>query len=98
MPRTVICSEVCIKILLGHTLSLDADPRREEGDAAGKPRAFGRLGHGIDVLVSSGRFLRGAAHRFGTDENAARGELVDDFPASPPAQRLIAAHGAPRAL
>src|SRR3989338_8652196 len=89
MPRTVICSEVCINVLLGHILSLHADPRREQGNAASKSRALGRLGHGIDVLVGSGRLLRGAAHRFGTDEYAAPPPL---------AQRLIAAHGPSRAM
>src|SRR3990170_3479415 len=97
MPRTVICSEVCIDALLDHILSFDADPWHEKRDATGKSRALGRLGHGIDVLVGSGRLLRGAAHRFGADENAARGEFVDEFSPPPPAQRLIAAHGASRA-
>src|SRR3990172_2767886 len=70
MPRTVICSEFCIKALLDRILSLDADPRCEQRDAARESRALRRLGHGIDVLAGSRRLLRGAAYRFGTDDPA----------------------------
>jgi hypothetical protein len=76
----------------------DAHQRLEAGDLEGQPGRVGRVDHRRDVLVRARRLLRGAAIGAAADEDAARGELVDEVAPAPVAQRLVATHRAPGAV
>src|SRR6185436_4214984 len=78
--------------------ALDADHRLDARDAPRQARPLGGLDHGRAVLVGGRRLLGHAAQRRAADEDAARGQLVDDRAAVVAARGLVAAHAAPGAV
>src|SRR5215468_10211416 len=78
--------------------SLDADHRLEPRDFAREPRLVSRVSHRADVLVSARRLFGHAAHRGAEDDDSAAGQVIDHRASLPLLQRLMAAHGAARAV
>src|SRR5262245_53144810 len=82
----------------GKWSSLNADHRLEPRDFAREPRPVGRVNHRADVFVSAWRLFGHATHRGAADDYSAAGQVIDHLAAFPLLQRLMAAHGAARAV
>ena len=69
------------------TSTFDANKRAQARDAPRKPRMLGCRHDCSHVLVGAGRLLRDAARGWAADQDALRGQLVDDGAAAPAFER-----------
>src|SRR3989338_11379054 len=84
----------CVK----RTLPFNADQRFHARDLAREAGVVGRVDHFADILVRAWRFLGNPAHRRAAYQYPVPGEIVHYMPPVPVAQRLMAAHRAPRTV
>ena len=75
-------------------LAFNADEGFQACDLARESGAVGYVDDAIDVFIGKRCFLRDAAERWAANQDAARGQFVDELPAAVAAASLPAAHGA----
>ena len=71
------------------TSTFDANKRAEACDTPSKPRMFSCRHHCSHVLVCAGRLLRDPARGRAADQDALRGQLVDDGATAPSLKRGV---------